>query len=228
MTCFSGFPSVLRAGSILVRHRRPPSQDRAAAAEPSIQRGVAALGSAEAEAFPQRAPLVGGAVDAPAPAGSARPPRRSRRGPRRSRRGAGGTRRCRAPPGQQLVDQLAGRADEAAPRRTGRSGRPTRRGGPCGAAAASAVGARNTTRSAKTRSGSPRRSTSCSARRTSATQRATSAVSAGVTHTTSTERAAKRKGTAWWARATTSGLPCGGRGTIEGPFTEKNRPSKST
>ena len=52
---------------------------------------------------------------------------------------------------------------------------------------------------------------------------ATSAVSAGVTNTTSAERAANSNGTWQCASAATSGWPCGGRGTIDGPLTQKNR-----
>ena len=47
-------------------------------------------------------------------------------------------------------------------------------------------------------------------------------------NTTSAERAANSNGIVEWARAATTGWPCGGRGTIDGPLTLKNWPSKST
>ena len=53
------------------------------------------------------------------------------------------------------------------------------------------------------------------------------AVSRGVTNPMSAERAISWYGTLAWPRAATTGWPCGGRGVIDGPFTENQRPSKS-
>ena len=53
------------------------------------------------------------------------------------------------------------------------------------------------------------------------------AASRGVTNPTSAERAISWYGTLAWPRAATIGWPCGGRGVIDGPFTENQRPSKS-
>ena len=53
------------------------------------------------------------------------------------------------------------------------------------------------------------------------------AASRGVTKPTSAERAISRYGTVAWPSAATTGCPCGGRGVIDGPFTENQRPSKS-
>ena len=124
-------------------------------------------------------------------------------------------------PGQQLVGQLVGRADERSRRRSGARTRRGRRARPRRAAASAWVSARNTTRSANSRSGGPSRPTAASAPRTSAIQRGTSAVSAGVTNTTSADVAANSNGIGWWASAATIGWPCGGRGTIDGPFTRE-------
>ena len=49
----------------------------------------------------------------------------------------------------------------------------------------------------------------------------------GVISAMSACEAAKRYGTVEWARATTGGCACGGRGVIEGPLTRNHRPSKS-
>ena len=72
----------------------------------------------------------------------------------------------------------------------------------------------------------PLRRAACSAR-ISATISAACARSRGVTKPMSAARAISRYGTAAWPRAATTGWPCGGRGVIEGPFTENQRPSKS-
>jgi hypothetical protein len=50
---------------------------------------------------------------------------------------------------------------------------------------------------------------------------------ARVTNPMSAERAISRYGTLACPRAAMTGWPCGGRGAIDGPFTENQRPSKS-
>ena len=52
-------------------------------------------------------------------------------------------------------------------------------------------------------------------------------VPSGVTNTTSALRAASRYAVSTCASAVTTGWPCGGRGVIDGPRTEKCAPSKS-
>ena len=122
----------------------------------------------------------------------------------------------------EQVGQLVGVPAKIAASRAVRSRRRARRGAALRAAAAAGVVVEEHDEVGEDPQRRPRPPDRLPRRRgRRPTQRATSASSAGVTNTTSADVAANSNGTGGWASAATSGWPCGGRGTIDGPFTRE-------
>ncbi len=121
----------------------------------------------------------------------------------------------------------AGRADEDPRVADVARARAARRAAPCGPRPRRRT-RRGTPRRRRARARSRRRGPRRPARRGPSPRiAAASAASRGVTNPRSADRPTSRNATSRCASAATTGWPCGGRGVIDGPRTEKCAPSKS-